>query len=178
MWPFTSMGVVSCPVSAEWHSCLAAVSLLQAGAVAQMFKTTLNPNKQYYQCTIWLTAYTPWKQNKNKSYPTLIPIVLSMIVTLDNAIHTMAVKNTFKFECDKENSPSLAITASEANNTCRANGVSDIPEKTTRMNVTTRSLLLDWLIKVSGPFVETPCVFWCIKNIINAEMWAWKNDYN
>ena len=22
------------------------------------------------------------------------------------------------------------------------------------------------------------CVFFCIKNIINAEMWAWKNDYN
>ena len=66
-----------------------------------------------------------------------------MIVTLDNAKHTMAVKNTFKFECDKENNPSLAITASEANNTCRANGVSDIPEKTTRMNVTTRSLLLN-----------------------------------
>ena len=26
--------------------------------------------------------------------------------------------------------------------------------------------------KVSGPFVETSCVFQCIKNIINAEMWA------
>ena len=26
--------------------------------------------------------------------------------------------------------------------------------------------------KVSGPFVETLCVFQCIKNIINAEMWA------
>ena len=34
------------------------------------------------------------------------------------------------------------------------------------------------MIKVSGPFVETSCVFQCIKNIINAEMWAWKNDYN
>ena len=33
-------------------------------------------------------------------------------------------------------------------------------------------------IKVSGPFVETSCVFQCIKNIINAEMWAWKNDSN
>ena len=33
------------------------------------------------------------------------------------------------------------------------------------------------MFKVSGPFVET-CVFQCIKNIINAEMWAWKNDYN
>ena len=32
--------------------------------------------------------------------------------------------------------------------------------------------------KVSGPFVETSCIFQCIKNIINAEMWAWKNDYN
>ena len=32
--------------------------------------------------------------------------------------------------------------------------------------------------KVSGPFVETSCVFQCIKNIINAEMWALKNDYN
>ena len=32
--------------------------------------------------------------------------------------------------------------------------------------------------KVSGPFVETLCVFQCIKNIINAEMWALKNDYN
>ena len=28
------------------------------------------------------------------------------------------------------------------------------------------------LYKVSGPFVETSCVFQCIKNIINAEMWA------
>ena len=28
------------------------------------------------------------------------------------------------------------------------------------------------LLKVSGPFVETSCVFQCIKNIINAEMWA------
>ena len=28
------------------------------------------------------------------------------------------------------------------------------------------------LIKVNGPFVETSCVFQCIKNIINAEMWA------
>ena len=27
-------------------------------------------------------------------------------------------------------------------------------------------------LKVSGPFVETSCVFQCIKNIINAEMWA------
>ena len=27
-------------------------------------------------------------------------------------------------------------------------------------------------IKVSGPFFETLCVFQCIKNIINAEMWA------
>ena len=27
-------------------------------------------------------------------------------------------------------------------------------------------------VKVSGPFVETSCVFQCIKNIINAEMWA------
>ena len=26
--------------------------------------------------------------------------------------------------------------------------------------------------KVSGPFVETLYVFFCIKNIINAEMWA------
>ena len=26
--------------------------------------------------------------------------------------------------------------------------------------------------KVSGPFVETSCVFQCIENIINAEMWA------
>ena len=34
-----------------------------------------------------------------------------------------------------------------------------------------------WL-KVSGPFVETSCVFQGIKNIINAEMWAWKNDSN
>ena len=27
-------------------------------------------------------------------------------------------------------------------------------------------------LKVSGPFVETSCVFQCIKDIINAEMWA------
>ena len=27
-------------------------------------------------------------------------------------------------------------------------------------------------LKVSGPFVETSCVFQCIKNIINAEIWA------
>ena len=27
-------------------------------------------------------------------------------------------------------------------------------------------------LKVSGPFVETSCVFQCIENIINAEMWA------
>ena len=27
-------------------------------------------------------------------------------------------------------------------------------------------------LKESGPFVETSCVFQCIKNIINAEMWA------
>ena len=27
-------------------------------------------------------------------------------------------------------------------------------------------------MKVSGPFVETSCVFQCIRNIINAEMWA------
>ena len=26
--------------------------------------------------------------------------------------------------------------------------------------------------KVSGPVIETSCVFLCIKNIINAEMWA------
>ena len=26
-------------------------------------------------------------------------------------------------------------------------------------------------VKVSGPFVETSCVFQCIKNIINAEIW-------
>ena len=30
----------------------------------------------------------------------------------------------------------------------------------------------DRAIKVSGPFAETSCVFQCIKNIINAEMWA------
>ena len=28
------------------------------------------------------------------------------------------------------------------------------------------------IIKVSGPYVKTSCVFFCIKNIINAEMWA------
>ena len=27
-------------------------------------------------------------------------------------------------------------------------------------------------LKVSGPFVETSCVFQYMKNIINAEMWA------
>ena len=27
-------------------------------------------------------------------------------------------------------------------------------------------------LKVSGPFVETLCVFHCIKSSINAEMWA------
>ena len=27
-------------------------------------------------------------------------------------------------------------------------------------------------VKVSGPFVETSCVFQCIKKITNAEMWA------
>ena len=32
--------------------------------------------------------------------------------------------------------------------------------------------------KVSDPGVETFCVFFCIKNIVNAEMWAWKNDFN
>ena len=26
--------------------------------------------------------------------------------------------------------------------------------------------------KVSGPCVETMCVFFCMNNIINAEMWA------
>ena len=26
--------------------------------------------------------------------------------------------------------------------------------------------------KVSGPYIETLCVFFCIKNITNAEMWA------
>ena len=26
-------------------------------------------------------------------------------------------------------------------------------------------------------YVETSCVYFCIKNI-NAEMWAWKNDYD
>ena len=29
-----------------------------------------------------------------------------------------------------------------------------------------------FLLKVSGPFVETSCVFQCIKNIANDEMWA------
>ena len=34
-------------------------------------------------------------------------------------------------------------------------------------------------LKVSGPFVETKCAFFCIiKNIIKAGMWAWKSDYN
>ena len=28
------------------------------------------------------------------------------------------------------------------------------------------------VVKVSAPFVENSCVFQCIKNIINAEMWA------
>ena len=28
------------------------------------------------------------------------------------------------------------------------------------------------IVKVSDPFVETLCIFQCIKNIINAEMWA------
>ena len=28
------------------------------------------------------------------------------------------------------------------------------------------------IIKVSGPSIETLCVFLCIKNIINAEMWT------
>ena len=28
------------------------------------------------------------------------------------------------------------------------------------------------LLKVSGPIIETSCVFQCIKNKINAEMWA------
>ena len=28
------------------------------------------------------------------------------------------------------------------------------------------------VVKVSGPFVETSCVFQCIKDIINAEMWT------
>ena len=32
--------------------------------------------------------------------------------------------------------------------------------------------ILERALKVSGPFVETSCVFQCIKNIINAEMWA------
>ena len=27
-------------------------------------------------------------------------------------------------------------------------------------------------VKVSGPYVETSCVFFCIKYIINAEMWV------
>ena len=27
-------------------------------------------------------------------------------------------------------------------------------------------------LKTNGPFVETSCVFQCIQNIINAEMWA------
>ena len=42
----------------------------------------------------------------------------------------------------------------------------------------TRGVVLYFVIwsyeqfKVSGPFVETSCVFQCIKNFINAEMWA------
>ena len=76
-------------------------------------------------------------------------MVLSRIVTLGNAIHTMDVKNTFTFECDKENNPSLAITASEANNTCRANGVSDIPYiKTIVVNATSFTLLSDCCIRL------------------------------
>ena len=42
-------------------------------------------------------------------------------------------------------------------------------EKRECMNETVQSTLLH--LKVSGPFVETLCVFQCIKNI-NAEMWA------
>ena len=28
------------------------------------------------------------------------------------------------------------------------------------------------IVKVSDPYVETSCIFFCIKNIINAEMWT------
>ena len=34
-----------------------------------------------------------------------------------------------------------------------------------------------YLFKESGPFVETPCIFLCMKNINYAEILAWKNDY-
>ena len=33
-------------------------------------------------------------------------------------------------------------------------------------------LFIAVVFKVSGSFVETSCVFQCIRNIINAEMWA------
>ena len=38
--------------------------------------------------------------------------------------------------------------------------------------ITNCSVLVCRYIKVGGPFVETSCVFQCMKNIINAEMWA------
>ena len=31
-------------------------------------------------------------------------------------------------------------------------------------------------IKVSGPCIETLCVFFCMRYIINAEMWVWKKN--
>ena len=34
-----------------------------------------------------------------------------------------------------------------------------------------------WLLKVRGPFVETPRIFLCMQNINYAEILAWKNDY-
>ena len=48
----------------------------------------------------------------------------------------------------------------------------------TRVLVCTNAAGMGVNFKVSGPFVETVCVFLCIKNIINAEMWASKHDYN
>ena len=33
------------------------------------------------------------------------------------------------------------------------------------------------LVKVIGPFVETPRIFLCMRNINFAEILAWKNDY-
>ena len=43
------------------------------------------------------------------------------------------------------------------------------PHITHIFNLVTKSV---GVLKVSGPFVETSCVFQCIKSIINAEMWA------
>ena len=49
-----------------------------------------------------------------------------------------------------------------------------IPEMIVPYPMTANQMFLTWWfkVKVSGPCIETSCVFFCIKNVINAEMWA------